>query len=87
MYWPVCAGAARLADVHLRAGEALQLDRDVLRHVAQPRALLEPADEAAAAAERAGVVLERGQQADQRLVEARDPVARPLLELAQVDDA
>ena len=37
------AGGARLADVHLGAGEALQLERDVLRDVAQPGAVLEPA--------------------------------------------
>ena len=73
-----------MADVGAR--EVLELERDVLGDVARPRALPEPRDEAAAPAERAGVVLERGQHLDQRLDEARDPVARELLEHAEVDD-
>ena len=41
--------AARLAEGDRRAGEALELDRDVLEHVAEPGALVlgQPADEAA----------------------------------------
>ena len=58
----VRAGRARLAMARLGAGEGLQLERDVLRDVAQPRALPQSADEAAAATERAGVLLERGQE-------------------------
>ena len=70
----------------LGAGQVLQLDGDVLRDVAHPRALLEPRDEAAAPAERAGVVLQAGQQREERRVEARDGVGRELLEHAQVDE-
>ena len=46
--------------------------RDVLGDVAHPRALLEPLDEAATTAERAGVLFQRRQQRDQRLVEVGD---------------
>ena len=82
----VLAGAAGLAVADVRAGEVLELERDVLRDVPDPRALAEPRDEPAAPAERAGVVLERRQHADQRVDEARDLVARELLEHAEVDD-
>ena len=37
---PFAGHAARLADVRLRAGKALQLERDVLGHMAQPRSVL-----------------------------------------------
>ena len=40
----------------MRAGLALELDRDVLGDVTEPRAVLEPFAEAAAAAERARVL-------------------------------
>ena len=54
----VLAGAAGLAVADVGAGEVLELERDVLRHVAGPGPLAEPRDEAAAPAEGAGVVLE-----------------------------
>ena len=79
------AGGAGLADAHIGAREALQLERDVLRDVAHPGAVREAAEEAAPPAERAGVVLHRGQQRHERLVEARDGVRGVLLEHAQVD--
>ena len=82
----VLAGAAGLAVADVGAGEVLELERDVLRHVPDPGALAEPRDEPAAPPERAGVVLERRQHADQRVDEARDLVARELLEHAEVDD-
>ena len=78
--------AARLADVRLRAGQALQLERDVLRDVAQPGAVLQARNEPAAPAERAGVVLERRNELDQGLVEAGDRVARKVLEHAEIDE-
>src|SRR4051794_32071403 len=53
------AGSPCLADADRRAGDVLQLERDVLRDVTQPRALGEPRQETAAAAERAGMVGER----------------------------
>jgi hypothetical protein len=82
----VLAGAPGLAVADVGAGEVLELERDVLRDVAGPGAIAQPGDEAAAAAERARVVLERGQHLDERVHEARDPVARELLEHAQVHD-
>ena len=51
-----------------------------------PRAVPQPRDEAAAPAERAGVVLEGRQQRDERVGEARDLVRRELLEHAEVDE-
>ena len=82
----VVAGAARLAVADVRAGEVLELQRQVLGHVAGPGAVAQPGDEAAAPAERAGVVLQGGDQRHQRVHEPRDPVGRPLLEHAQVHD-
>ena len=79
------AGAAGLAVADVRAGEVLELERDVLGDVADPRPLAEPGDEPAAAAERAGVVLEGRQQRDQRVGEVRQQVGRVRLEHAQVD--
>ena len=80
----VLAGAAGLAVADVRAGEVLELQGDVLGHVARPGPVPEPRDEAAAPAEGAGVLLEGGQQLDEGVHEARDPVARELLEHAQV---
>ena len=65
------ARGARLAVADVRAGQVLELERDVLGDVAHPGPLAEPGDEAAAAAERAGVVLERRQQRDERVGEVR----------------
>ena len=82
----VLAGAPRLAVADVGAGEVLELERDVLGDVADPGAVAEPGDEAAAPAERAGVVLEAREHLDERVHEARDLVARELLEDAEVDD-
>ena len=80
------AGAPRLAMADVGAGEVLELERDVLADVAGPRPLAEPGDEPAAPAEAAGVVLEAGQEVDEGVDEARDLVAREILEDAEVDD-
>ena len=69
----VLAGAAGLAVADVRAGEVLELEGDVLGHVAGPGPVAEPRDEPAAPAEGAGVLLEGGQQLDEGLDEARDP--------------
>ncbi len=82
----VLAGSSGLALAHVRAGQVLELERDVLRHVAGPGALPEARDEPAAAAQAAGVVLERGQHLDQRVHEAGDRVGGELLQDAQVHD-
>jgi hypothetical protein len=82
----VLAGAARLAVADVRAGEVLELERDVLGDVAHPRAVAEPRDEPAAPAEAAGVVLEARQQADKSVCEARDLVRREVLKDAEIDD-
>ena len=80
----VLAGGARLADARVGACERLEFQSDVLRDVAQPRPLLEPREEAATPAQRAGVLLHRGQQRLDRVGEAEDRVGRELLEHAQV---
>ena len=79
--------AARLAEDDVRAGELLQLDRDVLEHVTEPGAvvLVEPAHEAALGPERAGVRVEARKRREQAVVEAGDLRARPRLERAEVD--
>ena len=82
----VLADRPGLAVADVRAGEVLELQRDVLGDVASPRPLAETGDEATPAAEGAGVVLEARQQLDQRLGEAGDLVARELLERPEVDE-
>ena len=54
-------GRAGLAVADVRPGEVLELEGDVLGDVAGPGPVAEAGDEAAPPAERAGVVLERGQ--------------------------
>ena len=58
------AGGARLAVADVGAGQDLELEGDVLGDVADPRPVAQPGDEAAAPAERAGVVLEGRQERD-----------------------
>ena len=82
----VLAGGARLAVADVGAGEVLELERDVLGDVAGPGAVAQPRDEPAAAAERAGVVLERREEGDERVGEARDLVGREVLEDAEIDE-
>ena len=64
-------GRPRLAVTDVGPGQVLELERDVLGDVADPCPLAQPGDEAAAPPERAGVVLERRQQRDQRVGEVR----------------
>ena len=80
------AGAAGLAVADVRAGEVLQLEGDVLGDVAGPGPLPQPRDEAAAAAEGAGVVLEAREELDEGFGEARHRVGGELLEDAEVDN-
>ncbi len=54
----VLARGPGLAVADVRAGEVLELERDMLGDVADPRPLSKPADEPAAPTERAGVILE-----------------------------
>ena len=79
------AGRPGLAVADVGAGQVLELERDVLGDVARPRPVAQAGDEPAAAAERAGVILERRQQGDQRLGEVRQQVRGVLLEDAEVD--
>ncbi len=79
---------ARLAEGDVLAGDVLQLDRDVLEHVAEPGALVlvHAADEAAGLAIRAAVLGEAGQGRDQPVDEAfAEPGRRPGLEFAEVE--
>ena len=82
----VLAGRPGLAVADVGAREVLELERDVLGDVAHPGAFAQARDEAAAPAERAGVVLERRQQRDERVGEVRDLVGREVLEHAEVDE-
>ena len=80
------AGAARLAAGHLGAGQVLQLQGDVLEDVAHPGAFAHALQEPARLADGAAVVVERGEQLGQVLVEAGDLVGGPVLQLADIDD-
>ena len=64
-YWP---GASALRVLPRRIsvpGLALELQGDVLGDVARPRAVAQPGDEAAAASQRAGVILQPGEQVEE----------------------
>ena len=79
--------AARFAEGDVRAGEDLQLDRDVLEDVTEPRAfavLGQALDEAAFDPHRAGVRFQARKLLEQTADEARNLGARPLLEDAEV---
>jgi len=77
---------ARLAMADVGAGEVLELQGDVLGHVARPRPVAEPGDEAAAPAEGAGVVLEGRHQGYERVDEPRNRVRRVPLQAAEIDE-
>ncbi len=78
-------GGARLAVANVGPGEVLELERDVLGNVARPRSVAQARDEATPATERAGVVLEGGQERHQRVREVGQLVGRVLLEHAEID--
>ena len=82
----VLAGGPGLAVADVGAGEVLELERDVLGDVADPRPVAQPRDEPAAPAERAGVVLEGRHERDERVGEAGELVGRVVLEDAEVDE-
>ena len=80
---------ARLAEGDARARGVLQLDRDMLEHVAQPGALVlgQAADEAARLAVGAAVLAQARECFDQSIHERFAQLhARPLLQLAEIDD-
>ncbi len=85
-YWPTGPAPPGLAVADLRAGQDLELERDVLGDVAGPGAVAKSGDEAATPAERTGVIVQRRQEGDQRVVEPRDPVGRELLQHAEIDE-
>src|SRR5262249_36310261 len=78
--------AARLATPYVVAGDLLEGEGAVLGDVAEPGALVQPLDEAALAAARAGVLGEAGERRQEVLGEAGELVRGELLEGAEVDD-
>ena len=70
----------------MRPGLALELERDVLGDVADPRALDQTFAEAASLAERAGVLADARQHREQPVDEPRDRVRGPVLEHAEIDE-
>ncbi len=78
--------AASLAIGDWRTSQALELDRHVLEHVAEPGALVlaQPADEAARLAVRARVLVQGRHQLEQPLVEPGQAQRRVGFELSQV---
>ena len=75
---------ARLAALHLRPGEPLELDRDVLRNVAEPGAVAQPPREPARLLVAAAMILQRRQQRQQPLRELRQLVGGEALQRAEV---
>ena len=76
---------AGLAAAHVVANRLLQLQGDVLGHVAEPGALVQPLHEPAPTAAAAGVVGQPGQPLDQRVGEAGQLVGGEVLQDAEVD--
>ena len=62
-------GVDGLAEPDLHAGDELQLEREVLDHVTEQRALAHALDEAAALVLRAAVLLQAGDELEQRVGE------------------
>mmetsp|Transcript_21531 Transcript_21531/g.83652 ORF Transcript_21531/g.83652 Transcript_21531/m.83652 type:complete len:403 (+) Transcript_21531:542-1750(+) len=79
------AGRAGLAEAGGHAGQVEQLDDDVLQHMAHPGAVAQALDEAAAFADTAVVLDQRGQGRGQAVVESGQQVAGEVLQLAQVE--
>ena len=77
-------GAAGLAEAGGHARQVQQLDDHMLEHMAHPGAFLQALQEAAALAHAAVVLDQRRQHRGQPVVEAGQPVRRPVLEFAQI---
>ncbi len=87
---PPHAGVARLDDpakAHVGADEGLELERDVLEDVGQVRSFDEALDEAARRTARAGMLMQRREQARQALDEARNVGRGDRIEVAERDVA
>jgi len=78
--------AARLAERHRRAHQSLQLDRHVLKHMAEPGApvLVHPPHEAARLAIGTGVLFQGGDQDEKAVREAGQPDGRIVFQLLQI---
>jgi hypothetical protein len=78
--------AARLAERHRRAHQSLQLDRDVLQHMAEPGAavLVHPPHETARLAIGTGVLLQGGDEDEKAVREAGEPDGRIVFQLLQI---
>ena len=81
----VALDLARLAAPDVVADDLLQCQRGVLGDVTEPGALVQPLDEAAAAATGAGVLAQAGQRLEQAVGEVGERVGGVLLEDAEVD--
>ncbi len=81
------SGASGLAENDVGAGEVLELDGDVLEHVAEPGAavLREPTYETARALVGARVGAQGGHGLEKTVDEARDLGAGPVFERAEID--
>ena len=78
-------GVDGLAEPDFHAGDELQLQREVLDDVAEQRPLAHALDEAAALVLRAAVLLEAGDEFEQRVGEPGQGVGEDLVVLAEVD--
>ena len=78
-------GLPRPAIAHGRARDRLEFQRDVLEHVAHPRAGPQPFEKAAPFTDRAAVLDHRRQPGHDPVVETGQCVGRKILELPQID--
>ena len=80
-----CRSYRRSCRSRPRSRQVLQLDGDVLDHVAGIGAVADPLQEAARLADRAAVIVDGGDQVLELLGDPRDLVARPVLQFLDVE--
>jgi hypothetical protein len=81
---PALLRPPRLAARHLRPGQVLQLQGDVLKDVPHPRPFPHPLDEPPGVTEGTPVVVERRNRGDETVDESVDLVGRTVFQLADV---
>jgi hypothetical protein len=79
------AGTPRATEAGVHAGQGLYLQCDVLYHVAHPGAALQPFVESAFVTLAAAVLVQRGYQRGDTLVETGDLVRGPILQILDVE--
>ena len=81
---PASGGAARLAKAGRHVGQVQQLNHHVLQHMAGPGAFVQTLQKSAALAYATVVFQQRGQQARQAVIEARQQIGRKVFQVTKI---